>query len=211
MNRFLIVIFLFSAFLTSAFAELPNKISFAPDNQLWLDVSDKDAAGITQDQFNQVVDKVSAVLAPIVKAKGGILSVERRWTDGTVNAYANRSGKNWMVHMFGGLARYQGMTTDGFALVMCHEIAHHLGGAPKTSSSPWASVEGQSDYIGVMKCLREVFKGEDNITIVKNMSIDPLVKARCENVYKTPDQIAFCERASMTGKTLAEILADLGQ
>jgi hypothetical protein len=33
--------------------------------------------------------------------------------------------------MFGGLARHELVTDDGFMMVVCHETGHHLGGAPR--------------------------------------------------------------------------------
>ena len=33
--------------------------------------------------------------------------------------------------MFGGLAGHETITTDAFALVACHELGHHIGGAQR--------------------------------------------------------------------------------
>jgi hypothetical protein len=113
------------------------------DNNLWISASHKSANTMTKERFNAVIDKVEAVYAPIVESMNGRLSVIRKWDDGTVNAYAQRSGKTWKVSMFGGLARHEAITEDGFALVVCHEVGHHLGGAPKKAGwfSTWATNE----------------------------------------------------------------------
>ena len=89
---------------------------------------------MTQETFNAVIDSVETIYAPIVAEYGGRLKVERKWDDGTANAYAQRSGSTYKVSMFGGLARHETITPDGFALVVCHEIGHHIGGAPKKAS-----------------------------------------------------------------------------
>ncbi len=67
---------------------------FVPDNNLKISVNAKRKAGegLTEEQFNSVIDKVEAIYAPIVSSEGGNLKVARNWTDGTVNAYASRSG-----------------------------------------------------------------------------------------------------------------------
>lgn len=183
---------------------------FAPENGMWIGTDEKAATGITQDEFNKVIDDINLIYAPIVKNKGGKLSFERKWTDGTVNAYASRSGKTWNVAMFGGLARYNTMNSDGFALVVCHELSHHLGGAPKLLGN-WASNEGQSDYAGTMKCLREYFKNRDNLAAIQTMKVDLLVTQKCTQVYADPQEKAICIRSSMAGKILAGILNDLEQ
>lgn len=40
------------------------------------------------------------------------------------------------------------MTRDGLALVICHELGHHFGGAPKSTVplKKWNSYKGQVDY-----------------------------------------------------------------
>lgn len=117
-----------------------------------------EVSGMTQKQFNEVLDLVQKIYAPEVAAHGGELRIERLWEDATVNASASRAGGLWLLHMYGGLARHPAMTQDGFALVACHEMGHHVGGAPKGGwLMRWASKEGQSDYYANLKCLRRVF------------------------------------------------------
>jgi hypothetical protein len=159
---------------------------------------------ITEADFNAAIDKVSAVYAPIVKEKGGNLKVERKWTDGTVNAYAQRQGSTYMVSMFGGLARHQTITVDGFTLVVCHEIGHHIGGAPVKSGS-WASNEGQADYWGSMKCLRRTWEKDNNEEIVAGMEVPELVAKSCTAQFTNANEIAICERAAMAGLSLANL------
>ena len=50
------------------------------------------------------------------------------------------------------------MTPDGFALVLCHELGHHLAGNPRVQA--WAANEGQSDYFSTQSCARELWSGE---------------------------------------------------
>ena len=188
--------------------------SFAPENGMWIGADDKAAGGITEEQFNKTIDRLNVIYSPIVKAKKAKLVFERNWDDGTVNAYASQSGKTWTVAMFGGLARYDIMTPDGFGFVVCHELSHHLGGAPKIvrlGSTSWATNEGQADYIGAMKCMRELFKKDDNVSIVKTMKVDTIVTQKCNLVYKDPALAAICIRTSMAGKVLAEVLNRLAE
>ena len=195
----------------STFAcDIHGNSGIAPKNSLYIAAGDKDAS-MTEDQFLATVKKVSDIYAPIIELKGATLIMDNNWKDGTVNAYANQSGNEWHVHMFGGLARHPMTTIDGFALVVCHELGHHLGGAPKYSGdNEWASNEGQADYWGAMKCLRKVLEKENNISIVSTMKIDAEATKKCSSVYKTAAEIALCQRVSMAGKSLAMLLGDLG-
>ena len=49
------------------------------------------------------------------------------------------------------------MTIDGYTLVACHELGHHLGGAPLFSGQDWASVEGEADYFATTKCVKAMW------------------------------------------------------
>ena len=157
-----LIIALVTVISQASFAcDLHGKTGILPENNLNIPVGLKFVGGgITEAQFNRVIDRISKLYTPVVSRLGGTLSIKRNWNDGTVNAYASRSGKTWNVAMFGGLARHETVTEDGFALVVCHELGHHIGGAPKKVSyysNSWASNEGQADYFANLKCLRKTF------------------------------------------------------
>ena len=185
---------------------------FAPENNLQIAVGDKAANNMTKELFLDAISRVSTVYAPIVAEKGGKLIMNNRWDDNTVNASAQQSGKNWQVNMYGGLARHPLVTVDGFMMVVCHELGHHIGGAPKKAGfgSAWASNEGQADYFAGLKCMRRVLENEDNIAFIEGKTIDAEAVAKCESVYKTEAEQALCKRISMAGKSLAMLLGELG-
>lgn len=197
--------------ITPTFAcDIHGKSGFMPENKLWISKTDKGTNGMTEERFNQIIDRVESVYRPIVESMGKTFTVVRNWDDGTVNAYANQSGNDWYVNMFGGLARHELVTDDGFALVVCHETGHHLGGAPRYNGTDWASNEGQADYFGTLKCMRRVFGGDDNVSIVASMKVDADAKTKCDMVYKSASESALCQRIAMAGKSLAMLLGDLG-
>lgn len=110
--------------------------------------------------------------------------------------------------MFGGLARHETVTPDGFALVACHEMGHHLGGLPKKRGffgTSWASNEGQSDYFGNAKCMRIYFEEDDNIAIVEEMDVPDFVTEKCLDNFTTAEDVAMCQRGSMAGLSLANL------
>ena len=183
------------------------------DNNLWISTFNKSANTMTEERFNAVIDKVEAVYSPIVESMNAKLSIIRKWDDGTVNAYAQRSGKTWKVSMFGGLARHEAITEDGFALVVCHEVGHHLGGAPKKAGwfSTWATNEGQADYFATLKCLRKVFRAEkdQNESIVKTLNVPNLVVDKCAEQFTSEEDNLICQRAAMAGLSTAKLFQSL--
>jgi hypothetical protein len=102
-------------------------------------------SGISMAQYDQALDLVQRVYSPIFARYGCNFKILRSWWDGTINAQAWRQGNTCYIEMFGGLARYPGMTKGAFTLVAAHEIGHHLGGPPYYRGEIM-SVEGQADY-----------------------------------------------------------------
>ena len=184
---------------------------FLPKNDFKISVDQKRTGGLSEEQFNAVIDEVEGLYAPIVATYGGELKVVRNWTDGTVNAYAQQIGKEWRVSMFGGLARHETITEDGFKLVICHEIGHHIGGAPRKSSpwaSPWASNEGQADYFATLKCLRRVWNDEDNSAVVAAMEVPEELTNKCAGQFSGEDA-AVCVRGGMAGMSVSRLFQSL--
>lgn len=183
---------------------------FLPENNHYIPVGMKSTkGGLSQNQFNSAISRVQAIYAPEVSSMGGKLVIVREWEDGQVNAFASREGKNWKVHMTGGLARHEAITPDALALVVCHEIGHHIGGAPKkTSWNGWSSAEGQADYFASLKCLRRVFLNDDNAKIVKAMNPPAELTRACLKSHGKKER-DLCVRIGMAGLSVAKLFQDL--
>ncbi|MCM2351723.1 MAG: hypothetical protein NDI69_17030 [Bacteriovoracaceae bacterium] len=201
---------------------------FLPENNLYISANQKSINGISEQEFNEAIDEVETVYAPIIAGMGAKLEINRNWDDGTVNAYAQQNGKTWKVAMFGGLARHKTITKDAMALVVCHEVGHHIGGAPRKGQSTgggggwwggnggsainWASNEGQADYFATTKCLRKAWINDNNQAVVRKMVVPQDVTQLCQKTYKyNKEDRALCVRTSMAGKSVAELFADLGK
>jgi hypothetical protein len=203
-----------SLMTTAAFTcTIDGKEGLLPKNSAWIgtDAKSMNNANLDEEKFNEVIDSVVTIYEPILANMGGKLKVERNWDDGTVNAYASRRGGTWNVAMFGGLARHEAITPDGFALVVCHELGHHIGGAPKKASwySTWASNEGQSDYFATLKCLRKTFRNDNNQEIVAKMEVPEAVVTTCAAQFTNADDQAICQRGAMAGMSTAKLFQAL--
>lgn len=186
---------------------------FLPENTMNIPVTDASLGGLSQTDFNSVLDEIERFYTPVIAQKGGRLNVNRQWNDGTVNASANRSGNTYTINMYGGLARHPNMNKDGFMLVACHEIGHHLGGAPKIASwwgaSDWATNEGGADYFASLRCLRYMFHDADNATFVQTENVDPTLKTKCEEIYDSQPEENLCMRIGMAGYVGASLFQTL--
>ena len=202
----------FSALLLAAAspAAASDCQGFLPPNNLKIPVGSANAKGIQDAQFNEVINTIEKIYKPIVAAQGKVLQINRLWTDATVNANASQSGNKYLLNMYGGLARHEAITMDGFTLVVCHELGHHLGGAPKKSGfSGWASIEGQSDYYANLKCLRQVFADSSASAFTRMSQGDEVAQKSCEAAFSAPADRAVCLRAAMAGKSVANLFKTL--
>jgi len=186
------------------------------ENDLWIGPNDKSANNLTKVDFNKAIDEVVEIYEEIVSSKGAKLKVKRLWDVGVVNAVAKREENVWEVIMFGGLARHKSITVDGFTLVVCHELGHHLGGAPRKidwkGETRWASNEGQADYWGVNKCFRKLMekRGDSQDYVQSLNSVDPDVKKLCQSQFNDSNEdIAICIRSAYAGKSLASMFYEI--
>lgn len=192
-----------------------------PDNNLYFSSNTKSKSNITEQEFTKAVADFQELYESIFKTEyKATLKIVGNWEDGTVNAFARQSGSLWEVQMFGGLARHPETTLDGFRAVICHEIGHHIAGAPRKKTvfgTMWAANEGQSDYYATAKCLRMFYDLESNreetISLykkAKNLSEDEQIAMNvCRSVYKSQKDRAVCFRSALGGRSLARLLGSL--
>lgn len=164
-------------FFTMSASATPSKVgSFAPPNDKKIPEHGtfgqfmakwSSAYGIAESDFNAALDKVARVWGPRLQAKGYQLVFNRKWSDPTVNADTYTSGNQFIINAYGGLARSSGMTANGYVTVTCHELGHHLGGAPLYPGEVWngggPSNEGESDYWATKECMKDLGFNDNEI------------------------------------------------
>lgn len=181
--------------------------SILPPNNLYLQDKLEAKTGITEAEFTAINQKARDLFGPIVRQHGGSLTINGNWGDSTVNASAMQLFGMWMVNMYGGLARRPEVTADGFTLVVCHEIGHHLAGFPFVSS--WGANEGQSDFFATNHCSKLFWQDDAAGNARARDTIPAAMKAKCDDVYGTQSEQDLCYRNVMAGKSLADLLAAL--
>lgn len=186
---------------------------FVPENNMYIPEGLYSTGGITEDQFNEVMTRIEELYTGDVERMGDKLKINRLWSNGTVNASATRQGKTRVLNMYGGLARHKAIGIEGMALVACHELGHHNGGAPKIAGFGrlWATNEGGADYFATGKCLRRYFAQDDNEAFIANLNIDPTAKQACEDNYSSRAEQLLCMRISEAGQQVADLFMDLGK
>ncbi len=208
----------FIMFIFVVFASVSSYAS-APKNNISIPVSVK--TGISQEQFNLLIDRVTSFyterflllqedLLGMADPKYAVW-VSKNWESGVANAYASSKGNTNRLEFFGGVARHPEMTSDGFALLVCHEVGHLIGGAPLwTPEYPRVSmsIEGQADYWSA-RCFREVFYKDDHVVALMDVVVPETVKRECDLQWNKNHDSTLCQRISLAGlamyKTLLKI------
>ncbi len=188
-----------------AVSEKCAQSAFMPENKLHeMDV--ELMGGLNQAQFDAVLTEVESYYKPIILAMyGATLQVTRDWQNPLVNAYATQSGKIWELHMYGGLARRPEITPDGFEMVACHEMGHHLGGFPFAQF--WASNEGQADYFAALSCTRTLWAPQKAMNALSSAVIPAFPKSLCDAAWLFQDDRNLCYRIAIASKSLADLLS----
>jgi hypothetical protein len=179
---------------------------FLPPNTLHLRKAVQ-GSGIDEAQFNAIIDQIEAFYQPIVSSHSANLLVGRVWESDSVNAQASQNGNNWIILVAGGIARAPEMTADGFALVMCHEMGHHIGGYPFAASTTWATAEGQADYFATHSCARDLWRDDDNSEY--SAQVHPTAKAKCDTEWAYQNERELCYRVTQASQALADLLGAL--
>lgn len=166
-------------------------------------------ANMSPEEFEALVDQVLDVYEPMVQSHGAELVRNKLWDDPTVNASAQQEGTRWIVNMYGGLARRPEVTADGFSLVVCHELGHHLGGFP-LKGERWAATEGQSDYFATQSCARAIWKNQISENEAFRLTVNEVARSQCDSVWQEHDDQNLCYRIAEASKSLATLLAAIG-
>ena len=184
----------------------------------------EEVTGISEEDFNLVLDELEAVYTEVFEDLGKNFVVNRLWENTQVNASAQQSGDDWIINMYGGLARHKHATIDSFRVVACHELGHHLGGAPIKSTwwgtVSWASNEGQSDYYANFVCMKKlILEGQEgglevispDLSIYESEEI-AAAEAACDERFDIDaesdydNNYSICLRTSLAGLSLGRLL-----
>lgn len=197
--------------LTSSIRDLKfpfQQSMFLPKNSLHLIPSKSNQ--MTETEFYRLIESAKQEYCPIIESYGANCRVSGEWEDTTVNAFALRYGGNWVVALYGGLARRFELTNDGFLVVICHELGHHLAGFTFKSfvlGDSWAATEGQSDYFAAHACLPNLWRDEADINAGFREKVDQPAKAQCDKVWDTQERRDLCYRIAMAAKSVTAMIA----
>jgi len=190
--------------------------SFLPESDLRSVVPAYGPANMTEPEFRAIISGIEKIYTPIVSVHGGKLSISGDWKSETPNAGATQMFGNWQVKITGGLARRPELTQDGFALILCHELGHHLAGfsfAPVDNpfAGAWAANEGQSDYFATHVCARKIWEKEIEKNAGFRETASPTIRRSCDAAWLDHEEQNLCYRTLSAAESVAFTMAALMQ
>lgn len=159
--------------------------------------------------YSHVIERFERVWKPVLSNEyNKKLIVTIDWEDERVNASCTRDDDNnpWLK-IRGGLLRHPRMNDEVLNFLLCHELGHFMGGAPKyfrgrSTKRSWSSVEGQADYFAASKCLPKMYSEE---IMLNDREKSNLIKERVKSVC----QGEVCSKVVYSGVLAAEFFASL--
>ncbi|MBY0412957.1 MAG: hypothetical protein K2Q18_02270 [Bdellovibrionales bacterium] len=203
---------LFTGLFILLVLKAPNAFGVVPYNDLEIPpFLNRASDAVHEDDFKNITDLLYKIYAPVISEKSGLKFIMNAdWNDATVNAYAGRDAESWSVNIAGGIARAPGMSKDSFAFIVCHEIGHHLGGAPRTFLfDGWPSAEGQADYWAASKCLKKYYQAKANEEVSIGSNVPAKVTSDCTSVYKDFSEFKICIKSMIATIHFSNFLNEL--
>lgn len=188
-----------------------------PKGNLFLSLNYSETGNFTKERFHQIVDDVVSLYQDKAKRLGTKIVSIQDWDKEEVNAYATQDDGNFTIKLYGGLARSEVLTEDGFALVVCHELGHHFGGGiKKIMTHPqhgtitlWSVSEGEADYWASLKCIKKYFRQfGDNSKVNESIKSEVIINKCNESSTNTTDR-KICLRTSLAGESMANLLLSM--
>lgn len=161
------------------------------------------SAELTRREFEATLETAKAHLAPLTASQGEDLAIFGLWNDNWVNANAKRWPPDFIITIYGGLARAPDMDSDALALAVCHELGHGYGGEPFKDAYNRISAEGQADYWAGASCIRGLLEALPDHATDRDTRDDPFLDETCG----TSDRI--CKRSLRASARITRALAKL--
>ncbi|WP_437757611.1 hypothetical protein [Sorangium sp. So ce1389] len=162
----------------------------------------------TREEAEAILDRVVALYQDHAAAANpaGTHKISWRidWDSDAVSAHVLlKPGEDWTIEVSKGWLTVSSMTTEVFALTMCHEMGHFIGGFPFKTSGRRDSTgalgtavasEGQADYFATKDCLPRLWANETEANAAAFAVLDPSARERCTTAYGDLASQQLCGR-----------------
>lgn len=161
---------------------------------------------------HSTISNFKKIFSPYVKKRTGKeLIIINKWEESKVNAHATKDEKdNPVIVINGGMVRHPDMKKEGLYFILCHELGHFFGGAPRqfrgrSEIRSWSSAEGQADYFAATKCLPKIFSHSELTGLQPKSQADPSNQKEIERICSD----STCSKILLAGLSATKVFASL--
>ncbi len=194
------------------FLASPAKATFLPENEILFAPFAAGPSNMNEQEFNQIIENINKIYQPVVAKLGGKLNMKGQWNSERLNAGARQMFGSWQVQITGGLARHPELSQDAFALILCHELGHHIAGFPFAEPSmplegKWAASEGQSDYFSTQVCAKRIWKNDLETNAQFRFKVSEQIRFQCDRLWQNENDQNLCYRILSASQSMTRTMA----
>lgn len=172
-----------------------------------------------QVDFQGVIARAMSLYVPYMAARGVTLEFVQLHQHGITGSGNRDSETHATLTVDDGYYTNPKITEDGFRFMVCHELGHVTGSAPRMEAPAMydgilddkgdvpISAEGQADYFAAAKCMRQVLAGQDDVAYVRAHGAPAQVAAMCAQGFPDAEASALCQRIMVAGKNFLDSFA----
>ena len=164
----------------------------------------------------QIIQNAEAFYQQVAKKSGQTFSIQIHPESSIASGEAESDGQSLQVILNGGLFHSPRLTDDALLMLICHEIGHLEGGAPRKDApyeweGPTASdgrlflsSEGQADYYASAVCFRQLVNKADAASSLSEVT--PRLQKLCQQSHsKNQNDYELCLRSAVAGKDMLQV------
>lgn len=166
----------------------------------------------SQEWKTKIIEDAKSIYTPVSISTFQIPILFRESDDDSVGASAEHNAESLSVVINSGLLKSQRLTPDGLRMILCHELGHLFGGAPRRNipmewegpvahdGMSFMSSEGQADYYAGLVCFRTMLQMKEAGEPSPDMSrVGPKLREKCFGNET-------CMRAGLAGEDFLKLV-----
>lgn len=164
----------------------------------------------------EIITQATSLFSPVSKKEFGKEFKTIIVNDNSVSGSAEHTYNELILKINSGLLNSIRLTPDSLRMLICHELGHLFGGAPrKNIPIEWdgptgidgrslLSSEGQSDYYASAVCFKKLIAFDHKKYIPPFSEIGPNLRQKCSS----QNDIEMCLRTALAGKSFLNLVYD---
>lgn len=154
---------------------------------------------------------------PVARSNGKSFEIRIEKNDSS-SAAAETDTKRVAVIANTGLLKNSTLSPDGLRMIICHELGHIFGGAPRKNVPPewdgpsaqdgrsFTSSEGQADYYASASCFHRIIRGSNHQEALVNVSAASRAQRQCDSrLGANSEESLICQRAAAGAENMLQL------